>query len=140
MSARQLARAPIHAVGALCLLFAAMIFIFERWSSLVSLRPAQVVGLNPAEKEMSPLLVTDRSGRRVAVSADWRRVERLSAGETVWIRDTDDRYGDCTSACTVLEDPFFLTEAVLTGALLYLGWLVFLARRRWNRSKASPRR
>ncbi|HTL97455.1 MAG TPA: hypothetical protein VL181_01500, partial [Holophagaceae bacterium] len=72
--------------------------------------------------------------------ADWDRVEHLRAGETVWVHDSDDRDGDCMSEGTTLAGPFFLPEAALAGAFLYLGWLVLFVRRRWNRSEASSGR
>lgn len=130
-------RAMAHAAGLACFLAASAMFFFERWPALLSLRPAKVVGLNLGEKEMGALVVSDHSDRLIVVSADWNRVKGLRAGETVWVRDVSNRYGDSTGQGTVLEGPLFLPEVALLGAFLYLGWLALLARRRWNPSAQS---
>ena len=130
-------RFVIHLVGFVCLVMGALEFAFERWPAQVSLRPAKVVGLNPGEKEMGALIVSDRSGHPISVSGSWDRVEHLRPGETVWVHDFHDRDGECTGEGTALAGPFFLREAALAGAFLYLGWLALIARRRWNRSEGS---
>lgn len=89
---------------------------------------------------MGALLVTDRPGRRIGVSASWDRVKDLNPGDSVWIRDSDERNSDCTGQTVVLEGPFFLTEVALAGSLLYLGWLVLLLGRRWKPSVGSSAR
>ena len=137
MRMRLWLRVTTHALGLLCLALSATILLSERWPAPVSLRRATVLGLDPSEKEMGALLVRDGAGRRLGVSAAWGRVKDLKPGTTVWIRDVDDRFGDCTGQTTVLEGPIFLTELACAGGLLYLGWLVLLLRRRWSHSEAS---